>query len=329
MSHQKINEKELTRIVTKLISTLQSNDLGAPSADGEWAWLNENRRKDFVESLYSGNWSRLQTFLMNPLSEQTAYGIISPVENLSKISKMTNFESDLLLLKSLYPNESLDVLRHDCVFPHPWSTYTEELMTYPDSPRHLHFAKQIIEMVQPDEIGVEIGGGYGGIIYFLKKLGFKSQLIDCDLLETLIVTYIFLELNGISAVLCFSQNQFVLARNGDSDVILITPQLFDSIRVFDKIGFVFNSRSLSEMSQNSCTDYLVTINSKIKPEIFISENSEELLFPESERHIENTQGEISDFLTNYNLIANLRTRFLGGSNRYTLRIHRLAEKSNK
>jgi|688.fasta_scaffold125617_3 hypothetical protein len=326
MSGLKYSNKELIRVVTNLISTLQSSDLGAPAADGEWAWLNENHRKHFVESLYSGNWPKLQTFLMDPFGALTAFGIISPVEKFSKESKGTNFEADFSLLNSLYPNESSDLLRHGRVFPHPWSTYTEEFMTYPDSPRHAYFAKQIIERVPTDEVGIEIGGGYGGLIYFLKKLGFKQQLIDCDLLETLIVAYIFLELNGISAVLCFSQNQFDLAKNGDSDVILVTPQLFHSIKDFKKIGFGFNSRSLSEMSRASCTDYLDTINLKIKPKIFISENSEELLFPDSERHLENTQDEISKRLTNYSLLTNSRTRFLGGSNRYTLRIHQLAEK---
>lgn len=326
MSELKYNNEELIRIVTNLISTLQNSDLGAPAADGEWAWLNENRRKNYVESLYVGDWPKLQTFLMDPFGAPTAYGIISPVEKLSKDSKATNFEADFSLLNSLYPNESCDLLRHSQVLPHPWSTYTEEFMTYPDSPRHLCFAKQIIERVPTDEVGIEIGGGYGGLIYFLKKLGFKQQLINCDLLETLIVVYIFLELNGISAVLCFSQNQFDLAKNGDSDVILVTPQLFHSINDFNKVGFVFNSRSLSEMSRASCTDYLDTINSKIKPEIFISENSEELLFPDSERHLENTQDEIFKCLTNYNLLTNTRTRFLGGSNRYTSRIYQLAEK---
>ena len=214
MSEVRFNNKGLIRIVTKLISTLQSSDLGSSAASGEWAWLNENHRNHFVESLYSGNWPKLQTFLMDPFSALTSFGIITPVEKLSEESKATSFESDNSLLNSLYPNESYDLLRHDRVFPHPWSTYTEEFMTYPDSPRHAFFAKQIIETVPTDEVGIEIGAGYGGLIFFLKKLGFKQQLIDCDLLETLIVAYIFLELNGISAVLCFSQNQFDMARGG-------------------------------------------------------------------------------------------------------------------
>ena len=262
-----LNEtKNLNSIVEELVTKLQKSDLGVPNASGEWSWLNENHRKNYVEALYSGNWSKLQTLLSDPLHPETAYGMITPITPTEKL------------------NESLDTN---------------------------NFATDL-----------EIGGGYGGLVYFLKKFGFRNQLINCDLLESLLVAYVFLNFNGIKTVLCLTREDLLLAVGGDSEVILITPNLFDSIADLDEIGFVFNSRSLSEMSSLTCSNYLRIINLKIMPEFFVSENAEELIFPESERHLEITQDEISKLLTNMQLTENLRTRFMGGSNRYTLRTYK-------
>jgi hypothetical protein len=311
--------------VEELVTKLQKSDLGVPNASGEWSWLNENHRKNYVEALYSGNWKKLQTLLSDPLHPETAYGMITPItltEKLNESLDTNNFATDLELFCSLYPRENLELLKHESLLPHPFSKYTESLMTYSDSPRHAHFAKILIDKVAPNQIGVEIGGGYGGLVYFLKKFGFRNQLINCDLLESLLVAYVFLNFNGIKTVLCLTREDLLLAVGGDSEVILITPNLFDSIADLDEIGFVFNSRSLSEMSSLTCSNYLRIINLKIMPEFFVSENAEELIFPESERHLEITQDEISKLLTNMQLTENLRTRFMGGSNRYTLRTYK-------
>ena len=59
------------------------------------------------------------------------------------------------------------------------------------------------------------------------------------------------------------------------------------------------------------------------PEFFVSENAEEVIFPDSERHLEISQDEISKHLTNMQLIESTRTHFMGGSNRYTMRTYKL------
>ena len=58
------------------------------------------------------------------------------------------------------------------------------------------------------------------------------------------------------------------------------------------------------------------------PEFFMSENAEEVIFPNSERHLEISQDEISKSLTGMQLLESLRTHFMGGSNRYTLRTYK-------
>ena len=78
------------------------------------------------------------------------------------------------------------------------------------------------------------------------------------------------------------------------------------------------------MSRPTLTAYLEGINLTMRPSIVFSENAEEILFPNSERHLEITQEELSSVLSNYELREKVKTEFMGGANRYSLRIlHRL------
>lgn len=74
------------------------------------------------------------------------------------------------------------------------------------------------------------------------------------------------------------------------------------------------------MSHETSTRYMESLDLRIKPDIVFSENAEKLLFPNSERHREIIQTELSLMLSNYKMTDNIRTNFMGGANRYMLRI---------
>ena len=314
--------KSIQTIVKNLIVQLQKSELGQPTAAGEWDWLNLNKRHKYCESLYTRNWDELTIFLLDPLSAITAYGFITPVNNTNQNPIFNNdFLNDLSLFRSMHPEEYA-ALKHKGLLIHPYSSETAKYDCYPDSPRHAHFALKVIQSAGRKGNGVEIGGGYGGLIYFLTKFGFGGKLINCDLLETLLVAFIFLEYNGVCASLCLSQEQFHEAIEGDVKVILITPNLFELLIGQDRYDFVFNSRSFSEMSPKDSKFYLKKINNHLIPDFVFSENAEELLFTDSERHLEVTQEELSQNLSNYSLVESERTNFMGGAARYTLRTYR-------
>lgn len=319
--------KTIEGVVDDLIRQLKVSEFQlSSSATGEWDWINNKYRNEYVWALYNQEWDNLRTFLLDPLSPRTAYGMITPVDSSNEVSSFnSDFLKDLELFQSNNFNNEIKDLRHEYLLKHPWSKDTETYFTYPDSPRHAHFALRIIQTlkgVTGQKIGLEIGGGYGGQIYFLRKFGFGKKLINCDLLETLLVSYVFLRLNGLSVRLCLSQKDLIdaLKDEDQEQVILITTDLFKYIGEKERVSFVFNSRSFSEMSRSILTTYLEGINLTMKPNIVFSENAEEILFPNSERHLEIAQEDMFSMLSNYELKEKLKTEYMGGANRYSLRI---------
>jgi len=319
--------KIIESVVDDLISQIRVTEFDLPPlATGEWNWINNKYRNEYVYALYNHDWDALRTFLLNPLSPLTAYGLITPINTSTKLNESNNdFFKDLQLFRSNHSTDQFKALEHQYMLKHNWSKYTEAFYAYPDSPRHADFALKILKSLKVKSNprnGLEIGGGYGGLIYYLRKFGFEGKLLNCDLLETLLVSFVFLRCNGLRVRLCLTKQNLQEALNDQDEelVILITTDLFKYFGEHEQINFVFNSRSFSEMSRSTSTEYLERINLKIKPNIVFSENAEEILFPNSERHIEITQNELTSVLSNYKVSENTRTDYVGGANRYTLRI---------
>ena len=102
---------------------------------------------------------------MDLLSPRTAYGMITPVDSSNEVSSSNNdFLKDLELFQSNNSINEIKDLRHEYLLKHPWSKDTEAYFTYPDSPRHAHFALKIIQTLKSitsQKIGLEIGGDMG------------------------------------------------------------------------------------------------------------------------------------------------------------------------
>src|SRR4051812_3215989 len=46
-------------------------------ADGEWKWINENKRGEYMEALNSSNVERLAAVMCNMFRNEAAYGVVS------------------------------------------------------------------------------------------------------------------------------------------------------------------------------------------------------------------------------------------------------------
>ena len=88
------------------------------------------------------------------------------------------------------------------------------------------------------------------------------------------------------------------------------------LRKIKNVDIVFNSRSFSEMSSDVLNRYFKIINQTLKPLYIYHENSNYLLFPKSERHIE-ILGKNFGFNKSLYFLKNINiSPFSGGSGRY-------------
>ena len=313
----------MERIVSEVIAQLQASRASNSAAGGEWAWIGQNQRAGYLESINSYDTEKLHGYLLNPLSIDTAYGLITPVGMNSLSDKPLNdFQKDLGTYKDLSSTHRLEDLSHAILLPHPYQGSTEEFYCYPDSPRHAYSAKRINSFVKTSGPGIEIGGGYGGLLYYLNKFGYAGKLINCDLVETLLIAYIFLRVNNISVKLCLTTEDFQAEFDSNAKILLITPDVFEKLPQIENLQFVSNSRSLSEMANIQSANYLTQVNDKLQPKLIFLENAEWVEYPDSVRHIEVTQDEFATFLPNYELIENFKSQFMGGAGRYSERIYR-------
>ena len=85
--------------------------------------------------------------------------------------------------------------------------------------------------------------------------------------------------------------------------------------IVPKIDLVFNSHSLCEMSSETISTYFEFINS-CSVKFFYHDNSNYLLFPNSERHIEIIGDDFPIDNNKFNLMSKYITPFTGGNGRH-------------
>jgi len=164
-----------------------------------------------------------------------------------------------------------------------------------------------------------LGGGFGSLTRFLFEKISGLTYYGIDLTPTCLVQFYYLRKLGYKVNMIFDIRDI---KPGEINLIP-----YDKSSLFIKslvdIDVVFNSRSFCEMGLKTVNNYFEYINDFIKPNFIYHENSNYLLFPNSERHIE-VLG--SDFPINYDLyeLNNMSiTPFSGGNGRYREFVYKL------
>jgi len=302
-------------IVDEIIKYNQS--LGLRDVGGEWSWLNQVKRKVYIEALEKNDREVLAKLFSNFFQNNCGYGIITPAY--SEISKLDLASQIRLDIDALIEFSNDPFKQDDLVAPKIGSPFGLQIegggVVLPDSPRHLYFAQKL----QRYKCNIlEIGGGYGGLIYFLKKNGFQGTYFNVDLPETLYISYYYLRKNKIKCKLLIDQT----CENEKDTVYLVPNFLLDKISENIHFEVFFNANSLSEMDVKYVNEYFNIINNK-RPKNILHSNSNFLVFPDSERHIEVLA---RDFPIDHNLyskVYQLISPFQGASGRYREYLYQL------
>ena len=252
--------KEIIRIHTKLKKMLM--------ADGEWKWINENKKPGYIRALQQGDPEALAAILANVFQEDASYGFYTYDTDSLKASMI----SDLNIWREFTERDDISSLAMPDV-GRAHGIIVDGTRIAPFQPRHDYYALKIKSLAP--KIVLEIGGGYGGLALQLSRRA-KVRYINCDLPETLYVAYYFLKKVGLNV-------QWAIDTWPDAPIVFVPT---NRRRMIKKADLVFNGLSFSEMSKETVDDYFELINNVWKPRYIFHQNSNVLLFPDSPRHIE-------------------------------------------
>ena len=292
--------------------------------DGEWNWINKNKRPKLLNSLSNLDRKFLLANLVNMFRSSVSYGIISSTFNdvLKNKKRKKIFCSDILKNIAVWSeftkktNSDNKFIFTNNKIANPYGIiYKKKLVMY-DTPRHDYYAEKIINLLKniKNPAIIEIGGGYGGLLVQLLKRNFNFRYVNIDLPETLIFSYYY-----ISKYFNKKINITPNLTNSDLKKNRISFIPYSKKLNFDKkliSNLVFNANSFSEMPKNIINHYFKLINNNLKPNFIFHQNSNIDLFPKSKRHIEIQSSNFPIDKKNYTKLFSNVGMFQGGSGRY-------------
>ena len=318
-----LDSKENEQIVEEMMGVFFESIPKENDGTGEWEYLQKRKQNNFIDALYKGKIDVVSEFLTNMFRNEATYGYLSPSFS-DAVSTPESVKSDILCnIDTCFEfSDITDVvdLTSDC--GNPYGLKIDGRFVLPDTPRHFYYSYNISKLLEnvTTPVLIEIGGGYGGLcLQNWKRFEGNCTIVNMDLFPALAVTYFYLMKNGIPVNL-------VTEKKCDLKDKMVNLILSDEVKnVWRKIprsDLIFNSRSLCEMDENTISEYFNLINFS-KTKFFFHENSNYLLFPNSERHVEVVADKFPIDKKKFKLISKYLTPFTGGNGRYREYIYKV------
>ena len=288
--------------------------IGSIDMGGAWKFYNENTRKNYVNALRNHDRETLANLLSSFFQNECSSAIITPSINVAKDFNLSNQMMWDLDAFSEFSNNDYDLsILNTPKIGSPFGIELDGNKILPDSARHLFFAEKLNSLSFGNNSNIlEIGGGYGGLIYFLKKTGFNENYFNIDLPETLFVCYYYLRKNNIPCEFLIDEKPL------KKGVVYLIPSIvYKEVVKNIEFDIFFNSASLSEMNKDVCFNYIDMVNKK-SPDYILHCNSNFLAFPDSKIHLEVLARDFPIDSKTYNLIYKHVSPFQGASGRYRI-----------
>lgn len=231
---------------------------------GEWKVYIETRQP-LYQLLIDGCHERAALIFKNfwrnelgPIVSQYAYYTDIEKGDVAKVRRFVEcITRDFAIWKELHRADPAE-LSVPCI-GNPWGYMRENVLVTPQALRFHNHALQIGRMLSDirPALMAEIGGGYGGIFYYLSKLATQVRYINFDLPETLVIAaYYILKIFPDKAVLLYDgRKQLTRAELAMYDVCLMPnytlPYLEDA-----SCDLFYNTFSLSEMPRPTIEEYI-------------------------------------------------------------------------
>lgn len=255
---------------------------------GHWKYIQENKQAEFIAALDNEDENRIISILQNLFRNPLSQGLISrsTYDGLLKLEDTERHQFVFRLAQDL--ERSLELSNYPDIsyidFPNignPYGIFFDSFLVHPDTPKFLHHAYLLRKWGfrhSSRPVFLEIGGGFGGTLcYLLKTVRNSYCYINCDLPVMLVIFYSFIyefcKKAGINLRVGITTDQEIsLEICQEYDIVLTPPS--NKTNIVCCIDMVYNSNSLSEMSQSEIDAYFEIIN---KSGCFFHQNSN-LLF---------------------------------------------------
>jgi hypothetical protein len=219
-------------------------------ASGEWVWIRAHHGRDFQRALQEADSHALLHILLRIFQHGASYGIVSPPQasNLTTWQSLVDLpvaELTLPLLPSM--PDGAEAIDGVCVWP--------------DSPRHHYLATRVAGLLPPGGRLVEIGGGYGGVYLFLRRMRPDICYVNIDLPETLAIFDFVVSLASGTSISWWPE---------EGDITLVQAEDRDALVTVGDVAC--NFRSLSEMGWSDIAAYMHLID-RLSVGSFFHENA--------------------------------------------------------
>jgi hypothetical protein len=268
-----VDERAENRIVERILAAYwkaKADQKGAPRVYqpyGEWGDVIKTTRGEYLAALERSDSLELSRLLRDFFRNCGADGLlttgyfpeISTASTRKKRAFICAMLQDYSSWKDLTGNTSPRPLAAPAI-GNPWGYLIDRQLVMPGACRHNYFAHQACALLS-DIPGVpvvaEIGGGFGGVAYFLLSMMDKCRYIDFDLPEILLLEqYYLMSAFPKKKFLLYGEHQVEFRCALESYDVILMPN-FEFPKLPDASVDVFvNTGSLSEMEYATVEEYI-------------------------------------------------------------------------
>lgn len=251
----------------------------------EWLPIYEQYMNEIISALLSSENEKVAKIYANFMREDCSIGLHGLPVNMKQTyfqGRTSNINKKKYLFDSVFTYESWRRLTQNKFanselfmpdFGNPYGFYIDDMFIRTGAMYLHYYAQKIKELLSETEkksIILELGGGYGGLAYFLNDK-MNCVYIDIDLPENMALSaYYLLSCFPNKNILLFGEKEICDIALTDYDIILI-PNFEISKIPTNSVDMIFNSYSLAEMTKETidlyikelmrmCNNYFMHIN---------------------------------------------------------------------
>lgn len=234
---------------------------GWSATTGEWGMIQEQTRRSFHDALDAGDEQAVGAMLASLFQKPPALGLLSFDHRDDDDETNARLARYMDTNLRLWGGWDVSILRAPDAGA-PVCVAVNGIPVMFDTPRHDHYARQIVQLLPEGGTVLEIGGGYGGMALQLQRRSRDIRVVLVDLPETLYLAWYWLDAAGV--LVSWHDT------NPHASVVLLP--WTDLAEWTGKTDLVFASHSLSEMDAATCAAYVAWIETR-KPRWFYHDNA--------------------------------------------------------